>query len=203
MSKHFAHLLVTTLTVAASAFKGNAQSELPAEVVINSVYKGIQFIHASEAIPDLYFNGNSFNSSCGLTTGSAYCPADHVIFIPTRDINWAYQYGDGALAYLVAHEYAHAMQTAFGFQPSITPISELQADCLAGLYLGVIPNVAFDTSDILEIGSFAHSAGDFMTWHHDHHGTPRQRMRAVADGIDASSEGMQGARICINQYSTQ
>ncbi len=48
----------------------------------------------------------------------------------------AYQHGDAALAYIVAHEYAHAMQTAYGFQPRITPISELQADCLAGVYIG-------------------------------------------------------------------
>ncbi|NEQ68597.1 MAG: metalloprotease [Symploca sp. SIO2D2] len=204
VSKHFAHLLVTTLTVAASTLKVNAQSELPPEVVINTVYKGIQFIHGSEAVPDLYFNGNSFNSSCGLTTGSAYCPADHVIFIPTRDINWAYQHGDAALAYIVAHEYAHAMQTAGDFLPSITLITELQADCIAGLYLGVIPNIVFDTSDMLEIGSFAHRIGQPDTWHDNHrtHGTPKQRMKAVADGMDASSEGMQGVRVCLNKYST-
>ncbi|NET55036.1 MAG: hypothetical protein F6K47_02175 [Symploca sp. SIO2E6] len=117
-------------------------------------------------------------------------------------MNWAYNHGDAALAYIVAHEYAHAMQTAFGFQPNITPISELQADCLAGFYLGVIPNIVFDTSDILEIGSFAHSVGDFETWHDDHHGTPKQRIKAVSIGIDASSEGMQGVRTCQDRYST-
>ena len=55
----------------------------------------------------------------------------------------AYQHGDAALAYILAHEYAHAMQTALGFKPDITPISELQADCLAGLYLGLITNINY------------------------------------------------------------
>ncbi|NER19759.1 MAG: hypothetical protein F6J96_03170 [Symploca sp. SIO1C2] len=134
LSKHFAHLLITTFTVAASTLKVHAQPEVPREVVINTVYKGIQFIHGSVPVPDLYFNGNSLESSCGLLTSSRYCPPDHVIFIPNRDIKWAYQYGDAALAYIVAHEYAHAMQKVYNI-PMVRLTSEKQADCLAGLYL--------------------------------------------------------------------
>jgi len=172
--------------------------------VINSVYKGIQFIHASEAIPDLYFNGNSLESpSCGLLTSSSYCFPDNIIFIPSRDISWAYQHGDAALAYIVAHEYAHAMQDVYNFQ-IVRVTSELQADCFAGLYLGLIPNIVFDTSDMLEIGFLAHRFG--QPEHHTNrsHGTPKERIEAVSIGMDASSEGLMGGmRICLNQYSTQ
>jgi hypothetical protein len=108
----------------------------------------------------------------------------------------AYQHGDAALAYILAHEYAHAMQTAFGFMPDITPISELQADCLAGVYLGAIPNINFDTLDVLEIGSLAHGIGDF-TWGEQHHRTPQERMKAVSIGLDASQAGLDGASQCM------
>lgn len=109
----------------------------------------------------------------------------------------AYQYGDAALAYIVAHEYAHAMQTAYGFQPSITPISELQADCLAGVYIGLIPNIEFDNRDIQEIASFAYRIGDY-NWHNpQYHGTPQQRVKAVVLSMQSSVQGKNGVKACL------
>ncbi len=135
-------------------------------------------------------------SSCGRIDGSAYCPADHTLFITTADIGRAYRYGDAALAFIIAHEYAHAMQAAFRFMPGHTPMAELQADCLAGVYLGSMPNVSVDRSDVNEIGSLAYSIGDY-TWGRLHHGTPEQRVRAVIRGISASRQGLQGAKACF------
>lgn len=196
INKSFTYLLVTSIALVTSVLEVHGRGEVPPEVVMNSVYQGIQFIHGSAATPRLYAGVNSIQSSCGLLTSSTYCALDHIIFIPNKDVMMAYEHGDAALAYIVAHEYAHAMQTAFGFQPSITPISELQADCLAGLYLGLIPNVSFDTSDLLEIGSLAHRLGDY-TWGNQHHGTPQQRIKALSVGIDASSAGISGIRACM------
>lgn len=197
VKKHWSLLMATSAAFLVSAPKGNTQTELPPEAVINLVYQGIQIVHGPESAPKLYFGGESMQSSCGLIEGSAYCSVDHLIFIPTKDIEMAYEHGDAALAYIVAHEYAHAMQTAFGFMPKSTPVSELQADCLAGLYLGVIPNVSFDTSDMLEIGSLAHRVGDYDWGSRHHHGTPQQRIKAVSIGMDASSAGPGGVRACL------
>ncbi|MUG94847.1 hypothetical protein F7734_21775 [Scytonema sp. UIC 10036] len=107
----------------------------------------------------------------------------------------AYQHGDAALAYIIGHEYAHAMQTAYGFQPRVTPISELQADCLAGVYLALIPNIVFDKRDILEIATLAHRIGDYQWGHRHHHGTPEQRVRAVVLGMKGAVN-RSGIRAC-------
>lgn len=195
-----AQSIVATVLLMSPALKLNAQTELSPDAVVQEIYQGIISLHASQAIPKLYYfvAPGSMMSSCGLITTSSYCAPDHTIFITTDHIALAYNYGDAALAYIVAHEYAHAMQTAFGFKPGITPISELQADCLAGVYLGAITNIYFDTSDVNEIRYFAYALGDYDIWGKQHHGTPQQRMTAVSIGIDASQAGLNGVSRCIN-----
>lgn len=187
-----ATLLLPTVTQSAPA------PEMEPERVARLVYAEIQNIHGYRATPELYFGvrPGRARSSCGRIDGSAYCPADHALFITTRDIGMAYRYGDAALAFIIAHEYAHAMQAAFRFMPGYTALAELQADCLAGVYLGSMPNVSVDRADINEIGSLAYRLGDY-TWGRYHHGTPEQRLRAVVRGISASRRGLQGAKACF------
>lgn len=96
----------------------------------------------------------------------------------------------------IAHEYAHAMQVAFRFMPRHTPLAELQADCLAGVYLGSMPKVRVEEADLKEIGSLAYRLGDY-SWGRQHHGTPEQRVRAVIRGIGASGQGLKGAKACF------
>ena len=102
-------------------------------------------------------------------------------------VDMAYDFGDAALAYLVGHEYAHAMQTVHGFSLNDIPISELQADCLAGAYMAATPDVHFDEKDVWEIVDFANSIGDYNVWAQDHHGTPDQRVAAVVRGMNSDS----------------
>ena len=68
---------------------------------------------------------------------AAYCSAGHFI---AYDVNWAAQafnrLGDAFLFYLLGHEYAHGMQVNLGLQYRFTIEQELQADCMAGAYLG-------------------------------------------------------------------
>jgi hypothetical protein len=176
-----------------------AQADMAPRQVANSTFSGIQYIHGGQAAPRMYFGvrPGRLVSSCGLITGSAYCPADHALFITTDHIAVAYQYGDAALAYVIAHEYAHAMQAAFGLMSRQTRITELQADCLAGVYLGSVPNLVFDQSDLREIASLAYDLGDY-TWGRGHHGTPRQRMNAVVRGMEvANNSGLKGIRACF------
>ncbi len=177
-----------------------AQADMAPRRVADQTFSGIRHIHGAQATPRMYFGvrPGRLVSSCGRITGSAYCPADHALFITTDHIAVAYQHGDAALAYVIAHEYAHAMQMAFGLMPRQTRISELQADCLAGAYLGSLPNLVFDRSDIREIASLAYRLGDY-TWGRGHHGTPRQRVNAVVRGMEAASQtGLQGIRACFS-----
>ena len=55
-------------------------------------------------------------------------------------MNWAVaafqQVGDAFLFYLLGHEYAHAVQARLGIQNQFTIQQELQADCMAGAYIG-------------------------------------------------------------------
>lgn len=161
-----------------------AKAELPAQAVVDGVYAGIQHIHGYKATPRLIWNiAQGYRGGCGPIRSSHYCTRNHTVYITRRDIRMAYQHGDAALAYIIGHEYAHAMQTAYKFQPRVTPISELQADCLAGVYLGLIPNMVFDNRDLLEIATLAHRIGDYEWGNRHHHGTPDQRVKAVVLGM--------------------
>lgn len=199
---HVRRSLVLALLLAAAFLLPKVTQSAPAEMeperVAQLVYAEIQHIHGYRATPEMYFGvrPGRTRSSCGRIDGSAYCPADHALFITTRDIGMAYRYGDAALAFIIAHEYAHAMQAAFRFMPGYTAMAELQADCLAGVYLGSMPNVSVDRRDLNEIGSLAYRLGDY-TWGRYHHGTPEQRLKAVVRGISASRHGLQGAKACF------
>lgn len=166
------------------------RAELSPSDVANSVYQGIQQIHGYKATPKLIFNvGSRQRSACGVIGSSHYCARNHTVYITQQDIRMAYQHGDAALAYIIAHEYAHAMQVAYRFMPKSVTAAELQADCLAGAYLGSIPNLVFDDRDVQEITTFAYRIGDYARWSQQHHGTPAQRVKAVAIGMQASVKG--------------
>ncbi|MEM7580391.1 MAG: neutral zinc metallopeptidase [Mastigocoleus sp.] len=158
--------------------------------VVDGVYQGIQSIHGYKRTPKLLWNLRpGFRGGCGPVRSSHYCKRNHTVYIPRRDVAMAYQHGDAALAYIIAHEYAHAMQTAYGFTPRSGVITELQADCLAGVYLGLIPNIEFDNRDIKEIATLAYRIGDYAWGSKHHHGTPKQRVVAVVRGIQGSVNG--------------
>lgn len=158
--------------------------------VVDAVYQGVQKIHNYQGTPKLKWGINSgVMGECGEVEGTQYCQLDNTIYLTNEDVRLAYKSGDAALAYIIGHEYAHAMQQEFGFQPETTPIGELQADCLAGLYLGTIPDVSFDRQDIAEIRNLAYQLGDNDLTHPDHHGTPAERLEAVETGIQGAIDG--------------
>jgi len=174
------------------------KAELSPEAVANGVYQGIQHIHGYKATPRLIVNVRAGQrGACGVVRGSHYCGRNHTVYITQQDIRLAYQHGDAALAYIIAHEYAHAMQFAFGFMPRSVSAAELQADCLAGVYLASIPNLTLDERDVQEVATFAYRVGDYAQWSRQHHGTPVQRVKAVATGLQASikNKGIAACRI--------
>ncbi len=168
-------------------------SELGPEVVLNAIYAGLRQVDGTHANPRVRWNvRNGAASPCGRVSGSLYCPRSNTIYITRQHIKMAYQYGDAALAYILAHEYAHAAQIAGGSRlRNITKI-ELQADCLAGYYMSVMPDVSFDDKDIEEIAEIAFQVGDYEFNNRQHHGTPKERALAVLTGFrDAQIETCQ------------
>jgi hypothetical protein len=174
-------------------------SQIGPEPVLKAVYTGIRQIEPHLPPPRVRWNvRNGVSTPCGRIGGSMYCTRNHTIYITRQHIKMAYQHGDAALAYMFAHEYAHAMQFAGRFMPRNITLAELQADCLAGYYLGVIPNVTFDREDIREIATLAYRIGDYEFHHRNHHGTPKQRTQAVLRGLQGAIDGT-GARVCTVQ----
>jgi uncharacterized protein len=184
---------LTHITIAAITIFGTNQplrsTELGPEVVLNAIYQGLRKVDITRANPRVRWNvRNGTSSPCGRVSGSLYCPRSNTIYITQQHIKMAYQYGDAALAYILAHEYAHAAQIAGGSRlRNITQI-ELQADCLAGYYMGVMPDVSFDDKDIEEIARIAFQVGDYEFNNRQHHGTPKERALAVLTGFQGAQQ---------------
>lgn len=185
---------LTRISLAIITLIGTTQplrsTELGPEVVLTGTYQGLRKVDITRANPKVRWNvRNGTSSPCGRITGSLYCPRNNTIYITQQHIKMAYQYGDAALAYILAHEYAHAAQIAGGSRlRNITQI-ELQADCLAGYYMGAMPDVSFDDKDIEEIARIAYQVGDYEINNSQHHGTPKQRALAVLTGFQGSQQG--------------
>lgn len=189
-------ILVAIITVSISI--PIKASQLGPGVVFNAVYTGLKQVDSTRANPRVRWNvRNGSNSPCGRISGSLYCTRNNTIYITQQHIRMAYQYGDAALAYILSHEYAHAAQTVGRFLPNNITKVELQADCLAGFYMGAMPNVTFDRQDIQQIATLAYEIGDYEFNNTQHHGTPEQRTRAVLTGLRASQSrnGIQACRI--------
>lgn len=124
---------------------------------------------------------------------AAYCLAGDFI---AYDINWAYQafrrIGDAFIYYLLGHEYAHAIQVRLGVRAQFTIQQELQADCMAGAYVGDsarADGLTIEPGDIDEFRRGLIAVGDppGQPWFAEgSHGTPQQRVRAFANGYERS-----------------
>ena len=97
------------------------------------------------------------------------------------------QIGDAAVAFVVAHEYAHHVQYAqsqlISKAQNNTMRIELQADCFAGVILASIPNISFDKEDIKNMITAAALLGDKEFDSHMHHGAGENRALALRSGL--------------------
>ncbi|MDT5040322.1 MAG: uncharacterized protein QOE51_1307 [Actinoplanes sp.] len=122
---------------------------------------------------------------------AAYCSAGDFI---AYDVNWAFdsfqQIGDAFLYYLLGHEYAHGIQLRLGIEKQFTIQQELQADCMAGAYIGDSvrdKRLTLQDGDIDELRRGLAEVGDKpgQPWFAEgSHGTARQRTQSFAKGFD-------------------
>ncbi len=94
--------------------------------------------------------------------------------------------GDLAVAYVIAHEYGHAVQYdlgLFGRNSDSSPRIEQHADCLAGVWAHeAITDHLLEDANLGEAVAAAGLVGDYETSSPGHHGTPRERVAALLLG---------------------
>jgi uncharacterized protein len=150
--------------------------------------------------------GGAVLSGCGPTAddrAAFYCPADDTIYVaqqfaadlyngvleglPGESAGYRRPIGDFAVAYVLAHEYAHNLQHELGlFDNSVGATArpfELQADCFAGTWAhSVFEAGDLQPGDLEEAANAALAVGDFDVGNAQHHGTPEERREALLTG---------------------
>lgn len=164
--------------------------------------------------PTLVFYSGRVDSACGGATsavGPFYCPGDEGIYIDTSFYDTLQRQlgagGDFARYYVMAHEYAHHLQTVTGISGQIrsaqqqnprqanqlSVMMELHADCLAGVWAGRNRNL-IEPGDLEEGMNAAAAIGDDaltggrMSSENFTHGTSRQRMAALRLGMQTAND---------------
>jgi predicted metalloprotease len=134
-----------------------------------------------------FLQEKAIDTACGSldTSESAmYCPLDETIYVDALFLQQQEQtFGAHAAQLIVDHEYGHHIQNLQGLD-WMGMQSELQADCLAGAAIA-----SQSTAEELDLSSLGRTlvttteaAGD-PSLLDDSHGTPYERVMAVADGI--------------------
>jgi len=103
--------------------------------------------------------------------------------------NW----GDGAIAAIVAHEVAHHAQNMAGIykEQHLTVHTELQADCLAGVYMAdAWHRGMLDGDDLQQAEDWFLDHGDYASWEDvDHHGAGEERLAWFDHGWTTEEPG--------------
>ena len=116
--------------------------------------------------------------------GSAYCPVTNTIFLEPKQLWFFYKsFGPSSVAYVIAHEFAHAIQARYDGLKGGSEV-ELQADCLAGVLINVgSTKLDITRKDTLQMAQAAYSIGDSS------HGTGAQRTYALLSGMGVVKAG--------------
>jgi predicted metalloprotease len=196
--------------------QGDADQQLAYIVESIELFWEEEFRASGKDYPEtklVLFEGGT-QSACGpasSATGPFYCPADQKVyldqgFFDELESRFGATGGDFAVAYVVAHEYGHHIQTVLGISQKVEELAqqdpsrkndlsvrmELQADCLAGVWahsaaadlepgdiedgLGAAAAVGDDT---IQKRSQGQVVPDSFT-----HGSSAQRMRWFTRGYD-------------------
>ncbi|CAN5518057.1 hypothetical protein BH23CHL4_BH23CHL4_28710 [soil metagenome] len=151
--------------------------------------------------------GDQVMSACGpASTGfyGFYCPLDSTMYLDEKFLLDLVDQGSAfSAAFVIAHEWAHHVQTGIGFERTTSPDSwnqvhsielELMADCFAGAWAwdaevrGLI-----DPGDITTaVGTLVFSLGDpkfIGEYDPQAHGNGEQRVRATLNGYELGFGG--------------
>lgn len=163
--------------------QGDADQQLAYIVESIELFWEEEFRASGKDYPEtklVLFEGST-QSSCGpasSATGPFYCPADQKVyldqgFFDELESRFGAKGGDFAVAYVVAHEYGHHIQTVLGISQKVEELAqqdpnrkndlsvrmELQADCLAGVWAHSAAS-DIQPGDIEEAISAAQAVGD-------------------------------------------
>ncbi|TCI29906.1 metalloprotease [Exiguobacterium sp. SL-10] len=165
--------------------------------------------------PTLVIYKDQVESACGIAgsaVGPFYCPGDQKLYIDLSfydDLSQQFNApGDFAMAYVVAHEVGHHVQTLLGTTDEIMPLRnemsetqfnkylvrfELQADYYAGVWAYHAQGMDYlEAGDVEEAMNAAHQIGDdtlqkqargYVTPDSFTHGTSEQRKRWFDKGF--------------------
>lgn len=164
--------------------------------------------------PKLVLFTETVRSACGsarAAMGPFYCPADRKVYIDLAfydELRSRFQApGDLAQAYVIAHEVGHHVQHLLGYTRKVPRGSrgadsaavrlELQADCLAGVWVAQTERAksVLEAGDIDEALAAAAAVGDdriqrraagWVQPDHFTHGTSEQRRRWLRKGMNAT-----------------
>lgn len=163
--------------------------------------------------PGMVLFDDGVNTACGSATSAAgpfYCPGDKKVYMDLRffeelKTRFGAQGGDFAIAYVIAHEIGHHVQTVMGTSAKVRQMQqqvgeveanklsvamELQADFYAGVWSHYNKNL-LEEGDIDEALSAAHAVGDDAIQKRVRgdvqpdtftHGTSQQRMQWFTKG---------------------
>ena len=92
--------------------------------------------------------------------GSAYCPYTHTIYlVPDQLQHFHDAFGPASVAYVVAHEFGHAIQYAVDIKIS-GAAQELQADCIAGIFIQEgSKKLGISRNEVIQMAQAAYSIG--------------------------------------------
>jgi hypothetical protein len=165
--------------------------------------------------PKLVLYSGSVQSACGFSgaaTGPFYCPGDHKLYIDLSfydELRKRFEApGDFAMAYVVAHEVGHHVQTLLGINEKMMSLRsrlsdeefnqylvrlELQADYLAGVWAHYVKRMnLLEEGDLDEALNAASAVGDdriqkstqgYVVPESFTHGTSEQRKRWFYKGF--------------------
>ena len=116
-----------------------------------------------------------------------YDSSQNLICLEKKFMSELSEIGDAAVAFVVAHEYAHHVQYAqyqlISKARNNTMRIELQADCFAGIILASIPSISFGPDDVEAMLKTAFIVGDQEYDSEYHHGPGENRALALRSGL--------------------